>query len=100
MDLGLKGKVALVAAASQGLGKAVAKELAIEGASVIICSRNQEKLEGVAQDIEKSSASKVAALAGDLTNTNDVERIVSHGIERFGKIDILITNIGGPTAVK
>ena len=100
MDLGLQDKVALVAAASQGLGRAVADELAAEGASVIICSRDQEKLDRVAQEIESRTSSRVAAIAGDLSLTKDIERIVGHGIERFGRIDILVTNNGGPPAGK
>jgi len=100
MDLGLKDKVSLVAAASQGLGRAVADELAAEGANLIICSRRQDKLDAVAQEIEERSSIRVAAVAGDLSQINDIQRIVEHGIERFGRIDILVTNIGGPPAGK
>jgi 3-oxoacyl-[acyl-carrier protein] reductase len=100
MDLGLRDKVALVAAASQGLGRAVADELAAEGASLVICSRDQEKLDKVAQQIEERTGARVAAIAGDLSVSKDIETIVARGIERFGKIDILITNIGGPPAGK
>jgi 3-oxoacyl-[acyl-carrier protein] reductase len=100
MDLGLKGKVALVAAASQGLGRAVAYELAAEGSSIIICSRDQGKLDGLAREIEERTKSCIAAFAGDLTVKTDIERIVELGIGRFGKIDILVTNAGGPPAGK
>src|SRR6185437_9965030 len=100
MDLDLKDKVALVAAASQGLGRAVADEHAAEGANLIICSRRQDKLDAVAQEIEERSSIRVAAVAGDLSQINDIQRIVEHGIERFGRIDILVTNIGGPPAGK
>jgi len=100
MDLGLKDKVALVAAASQGLGRAVADELGTEGANLIICSRRQDKLDGVAQEIEERSGVRVAAIAGDLARVDDIQRIVDHGVERFGRIDILVTNTGGPPAGK
>jgi 3-oxoacyl-[acyl-carrier protein] reductase len=100
MDLGLRSKVALVAAASQGLGRAVANELAGEGASIIICSRDQQKLDRIAQEIEEQTGSRVAAVAVDLSVTNDIERVVSHGIGRFGRIDILVTNNGGPPTGK
>jgi 3-oxoacyl-[acyl-carrier protein] reductase len=100
MDIGLSDKVAFVAAASQGLGRAVADELAAEGASVIICSRDQEKLDRVAQEIEARTGTRIAAIAADLSVKNDVERVFAHGVERFGKIDILVTNIGGPPAGK
>lgn len=100
MDLGLQDKVALVAAASQGLGRAVADELAAEGANLIVCSRRQDKLDAVAQEIEERTGSRVAAIAGDLSQIEDIRRIVDHGKERFGRIDILVTNIGGPPAGK
>ncbi|HYX27982.1 MAG TPA: SDR family oxidoreductase [Pyrinomonadaceae bacterium] len=98
MDLGLNNKVALVAAASRGLGRAVAEELAREGASLVICSRKQETIERVANEIAKSSGAKVFGFAADVSNPNDVERLVQSAIDRFGRIDILVTNSGGPPA--
>src|SRR5256714_9895716 len=98
MDLGLKNKVALVAAASRGLGRAVAEELAAEGASLIICSRRQETIDGVADEIEAATGAKVFGVAADVSNPGDVSRLVAAGIERFGQIDILVTNAGGPPA--
>ena len=98
MDLGLKGKIALVCAASQGLGFAVADELAAEGSSLVICSRNQENLDKAAASISEKHGTKVLTVIGDLSVTSDVERIVNAGLERFGQIDILVTNSGGPPA--
>ena len=100
MDLGLSDKVAFVAAASQGLGRAVADELAAEGASLVICSRDQKKLDHVAQEIESKTGSRVAAIAANLSVAKDIEHAIAHGIERFGKIDILVTNNGGPPTGK
>ncbi len=98
MNLGLKGKIALVCAASQGLGFAVADELAAEGASLVICSRGLENLDKSAVAIQDKHGVEVLAIAGDLSVTADVEKIVNGGIEKFGRIDILVTNTGGPPA--
>jgi len=98
MDLGLANKVALVAAASRGLGRAVAEELAAEGARLIICSRRTETIERVANDIKGATGVEVIGVAADVSKSSDVARLVSTGVERFGRIDILVTNAGGPPA--
>lgn len=100
MDLGLKNKVALVAAASQGLGRAVAEELAAEGASLILCSRGEQKLIEACDAIRVATGADVIGVAGDLSQQTDIERIVSEGLSRFGRIDILVTNTGGPPTGK
>ena len=98
MDLGLKGKVALVAAASQGLGRAVAEELAMEGASLILCARGEEKLKAACDWIRQRTDSPVLGVPGDLSVAADVERIVREGTGKFGPVEILVTNTGGPPA--
>ncbi|HKQ06266.1 MAG TPA: SDR family oxidoreductase [Blastocatellia bacterium] len=98
MELGLKEKVALVAAASRGLGRAVAEELAAEGASLILCARGAEQLDEVCAALRPATAGRVIGVAADLSVTADIERVVSRGLERFGRIDILVTNTGGPPA--
>jgi len=98
MDLGIKGKVAFVAAASKGLGRAVAEELAAEGASLVLCARNAENLNLVAGQIAETSGVPVLPVAADVSKTEDVMRAVQAGIEKFGRIDILVTNAGGPPA--
>jgi 3-oxoacyl-[acyl-carrier protein] reductase len=98
MDLGLRGKVALVAAASRGLGRAVAEELAREGATLVLCARGPEKLREAAAAIADSSQVEVLAVSGDVSSKDDVKRVVNTGIDHFGKIDILVTNAGGPPA--
>lgn len=100
MDLGLRGKIALVAAASQGLGRAVAEELAAEGASLILCSRGEKTLNDACDTIREKTGAHVIPVTGDLSVATDVERIVKEGVERFGRIDILVTNTGGPPAGK
>jgi 3-oxoacyl-[acyl-carrier protein] reductase len=98
VDLGLKNKVALVAAASRGLGRAVAEELAAEGAALIICARKQETIERVANEIKEATGANVFGVAADVSNPDDVARLVNDGIQQFGRIDILVTNSGGPPA--
>ena len=98
MDLGLKDKVALVAAGSRGLGRAVAEELAAEGASLVLCAREAQTLSETAAAIADSHNAHVLAVPADVTVTDDITRVVDSGIERFGRIDILITNAGGPPA--
>ena len=100
MELGLKNKVAFIAASSQGLGKAVAFELAKEGAHVIICGRNKENLEKAKQEIEKQTQTKVLAISGDLSVSADRQQIINSALKAFPVIDILITNTGGPPAGK
>ena len=100
MELGLKNKVAFVAASSKGLGKAVALELANEGAHVIICGRNKENLEIAKREIEEQSHSKVLALSGDLSVSSDREKIIRSTLQEYPTIDILVTNTGGPPSGK
>lgn len=98
MNLGLKGKVALVAAASQGLGRAVAEELADEGASLILCARREKELSEVSESISRKNGASVIYVPADLSIADDIKRTVEKGTEKFGKIDILVTNAGGPPA--
>lgn len=98
MDLGLRGKVALVAAASRGLGRAIAEELAAEGASLVLCARRPGPLGETCSHIERAAGAQVLGVAGDVSSPEDVSRIVSEGLERFGRIDVLVTNAGGPPA--
>ena len=100
MDLGLKNKVAFIAASSDGLGKSAAIELAKEGAQVIICGRNSERLAAAKVEIEKVGNSNVLAIKGDLSVEEDVKNIISTALAEFGGINILVTNNGGPPAGK
>lgn len=95
MDLELNQKVALVAASSSGLGKAVAIGLAKEGADIIICSRDSDKLNLVTEEIQKMERN-VLAIPTDLTQYSQVRSLVNKSIDSFGKIDILVINCGGP----
>ncbi len=98
MDLRIEGKVALVTAASKGLGKAVAIQLVSEGANVVICSRNLESLQKTKSEIEKNTNKQISIIACDVTNEKQLKQMIDSVIQEFGTIDILITNAGGPPA--
>jgi 3-oxoacyl-[acyl-carrier protein] reductase len=98
LDLGLEGKVALVTAASKGLGRAIATELAREGAKVVVSSRDGEALSETAGEIREETGAEVDYRAADLTSAGDIEALVSHAVDRFGGVDVLVNNTGGPLA--
>jgi 3-oxoacyl-[acyl-carrier protein] reductase len=98
MELGLKGKVALVCAASRGLGKAVAEELANEGASLILCARDADILKQTCDEIHEKSGVQIVGISADLSKLTDIENLFQKSIQTFGQIDVLITNVGGPPA--
>lgn len=98
MDLGLKDKVAMVLASSKGLGKAVAIELAKEGAKVIICGTDSEVLAKTEIEINSIAPTKVASFVCDLTIEEQRKQLVHESLKAFGRIDILVTNTGGPAA--
>jgi 3-oxoacyl-[acyl-carrier protein] reductase len=96
MELGLKGRSALVAAASRGLGKACALSLATEGASVAICARDTGALEATRDEIAERTGSTVVGIAADLSRGEEAARFVREGGEALGGCQILVTNAGGP----
>jgi 3-oxoacyl-[acyl-carrier protein] reductase len=96
MDLGLEGKVALVTAASRGLGAATALAFAREGVSVAICGRTQEPLVATSHRIADETNAEVLAVKADVSKADDVKGLVATTVDRFGRIDILVTNAGGP----
>ncbi|MCZ6680211.1 MAG: SDR family oxidoreductase [Candidatus Poribacteria bacterium] len=96
MDLGLQGKIAIVCAASKGLGRACATALAHEGANVVICARNEQALNDTAQAIRAETGVRVLPMVCDLTSGADIEQLVTRTVEEFGTVDILITNVGHP----
>jgi len=98
MDLGLQGKVALVAGASKGLGYAVAHALAAEGAMVSISSRDEKAIADAAARIQSDTGSRVVSMPVDVRDKAAIDRWVAHAAETFGGIDALMTNSGGPPA--
>jgi 3-oxoacyl-[acyl-carrier protein] reductase len=100
MDLGLKGRVAIVAAASKGLGRAVADELAKEGCEIAICARTASEIERAAREIGAASGRSVFWRAMDVTKEDAVRGFVADVEKKFGRVDICVTNAGGPPAKK
>lgn len=98
MDLGIKGKAALVTASSSGLGKATALALAAEGARVTINARSEEQLRDAADEIRAATGGEVLAIPGDVTNEDHIRNLISETKNQFGSVDILVTNAGGPPA--
>lgn len=100
MDLGLKGKIALVTGASRGLGYATARQLLLEGARVVINSRSPEKLDAAASSLTTETGGEVIILAGDMADPGVPDFLVEQTILHFGGLDMLVTNAGGPPAGK
>ncbi len=99
MDLQLKNKSVIVTAASKGLGKAIAKEFAEEGACVLMSSRNEASLHTAVKEIKASTGNQQVKYAlCDMTNTTDIKRMVQTAVEWNGTVDVLINNAGGPPA--
>jgi 3-oxoacyl-[acyl-carrier protein] reductase len=93
MDMGLKGKVALITGASKGIGKACAHALAVEGCSVVICARGREALDKTAGEI-KTGEMEVLAVQADIASPQDIVNMVAVTMEKFGRIDVLVNNAG------
>lgn len=98
MDLGIKDRVALIMASSKGLGKAVAVELAKEGAKVIICGTDKDALSLTHKEIEAFAPGRVASFVCDLTDESQRKKLVTDSVAAFGNIEILVTNSGGPAS--
>ena len=98
MDLGLDGKPALVMAASRGLGKGIATQLAREGARVMLCSRSTSALEAAQAEIHTLTGNRPEFVVGDVTSPDDVRRAVDATVERWGGLYALVNNTGGPPA--
>jgi 3-oxoacyl-[acyl-carrier protein] reductase len=98
MDCRLKNRVAIVAAASQGIGRATAEAFAAEGCRIAICARNSQKLEAAAEQIRRQHAAEVFCVALDVTDANAVRDFVASTVSKFGSADICVTNAGGPPA--
>ncbi len=98
MDLGLQDKVALVVAASKGLGFATARQLVLEGAKVVICSRSQERVDEAVQKLREIGGDEtaVAGFVTDVTVPEQLNQLVETAVDTFGGLDILVTNAGGP----
>lgn len=98
MDLGIAGRVALITGASTGLGRAVAYALAAEGARVVVSARGEERLRRAAEEIAAATGAEVAAIPADMNRADDVDALVRGTVERFGTVEIVLANAGGPPA--
>src|SRR5579859_3630459 len=96
MDLGLAGKVVFVAAASKGLGRAIAEAFAQEGARVAICSRDEKAIGAAAKEIAAATHAEVLPVAADLSTAAGCERFVAAGLAKYGRMDAIVVNAGGP----
>ena len=95
MNLDIKGKVAIIGGSSKGLGKACAVALAKEGVNVVLCARNEEALQKTKAEIELFDV-EVLSIAADMASAEDNQRVIEETIRKFGRIDILVNNSGGP----
>jgi len=98
MELGLKGKRAIVMAASRGLGYASALGLAREGCKLIVCSRDQARIEAAAAAIQKEAGADVKALVADVSSASEAKRLVDAAVSAYGGLEIVVHNAGGPPA--
>src|ERR687885_740937 len=94
MDLGLRGKVAIVSGSSRGIGKATAAALAAEGASVVLNGRTADTLEAAASELRQGGAT-VEAVQADVMRAEGCQQLVDYALGRFGRVDILVNNVGG-----
>lgn len=98
MDLGIAGRVALVAASSKGLGREAARSLAREGTTVVLCARGEGPLRETAEAIRSETGAAVLDVVADLTKEEEIRRLVEQAAERYGTVDIVVNNCGGPPA--
>jgi 3-oxoacyl-[acyl-carrier protein] reductase len=96
MDLRIRGKAALVTAASKGMGKATAMGLAAEGCRVVMCARTDADIKAAAEEVRTKTGAEVVEVTADVTKKEDVDRLVKRGQDAFGGVDILVANCGGP----
>jgi len=96
MDLGIAGRAAAVAASSRGLGRATARALAAEGVSVALCGRDQARVIEAAEAIARETNARTLAVVADVASADDCRRFVETAAAEFGRLDILVTNTGGP----
>lgn len=96
MDLGLKGKAALVGGSSKGIGRAIALGLAREGCNVTVCARDNAALAETAALIRRETEADVFSLVCDLSRAEDIRKVVQETVDKFGRLDVLVNNAGGP----
>jgi 3-oxoacyl-[acyl-carrier protein] reductase len=98
MELGLKGKIAIVTGGSEGMGRAAAERLARSGARVTVCARRKDVLERTAEELRKATGGELLAIAADVSRVADCENVVATTVRQFGGVDILLNNAGTSAA--
>jgi len=96
MDMGIRNRIAIVTGSSEGIGKAIALNLAKEGVKLVLCARNQENLKKTSLEIEKSTGTQVLPITTNLQEKKEIKNLISKTVQKFGSVDILINNTGGP----
>lgn len=96
MELSIEGNAALVTGSSSGLGRAAATALAREGANVVLNGRSEARLDEAVESVAASATGDIVAIPGDLTEPGDIDSLVEGTIDRFGRLDHLVTSVGGP----
>jgi NAD(P)-dependent dehydrogenase (short-subunit alcohol dehydrogenase family) len=99
MDLGLRGKVAVVTGGSEGIGRATAESLGREGVSVVVCARREDLLARAAAEVAEATGAEIIPVRADVTRTEDVENVIRTAADRFGRLDILVNNAGTSAAM-
>ena len=94
MDLGIKGRAAIVTGASRGIGREAARQFLEEGVRVMICGRNAETIEKARLELAKQTGGEVHAMVADMTKEADIAKLVEAAKQKFGTVDILINNAG------
>jgi NAD(P)-dependent dehydrogenase (short-subunit alcohol dehydrogenase family) len=98
LDLGLNGKVAVVTGGSEGIGRAAAQSLGREGVSVVVCARRGDVLRRAAEEVAEATGAQIVPVQADVTNVEDVQRVIQTAVDRFGRLDILVNNAGTSAA--
>src|SRR5438105_3622559 len=94
VDLGLRGKVAIVTGGSEGIGRATAQSLGREGATVVVCARRADVLQQAAAEVAEATGAAIVPIRADVTNAHEVEDLINQTVQRFQRLDILVNNAG------
>ena len=100
LELGLKGKIAIITGGSEGLGRATVERFALSGARVAMCARRKDVLERAADEIRKATGADLLALSADVSRAADCEAVVAAAVQQFGGVDILLNNAGTSAAAR
>ncbi|HYW07444.1 MAG TPA: SDR family NAD(P)-dependent oxidoreductase, partial [Longimicrobium sp.] len=100
MDLGIRGRVAVVTGGSMGLGRAIAHALAAEGARVVLAARDEARLRQTAGEIAAATGAEVVPVATDMTKPEEIDALIAATVRRWGTVEIAVANAGGPPSTR